>query len=389
MKLLMEYYDENSLKNIVAILGTTPDKVVFFYDAKETKHSEVYSTFHTCRKYIPHLKFEVVTIDCHDYNMIEEKIDRYISDNQGDDIMIDLTGGSELLSIMGYKASKDKGVEMLYSDILKNSIINLYNNQEKYRTFPFELNDVIEAKNGLIIGYTSEKYLLKEKEHLYALSLKLLNNVSRWSKTCTYFQKNSVENRANSIYHFEGRMSNNYPDKELMYEFQKHQLIKHLTFNNHMIRFEYQDTKSMDFLASYGLWLELFTYYSMMDIKEFHDVKTSIKIDWNRLDATTIIGNEIDVTAMYRSCPIIISCKLSENATNADALNELFVVSHRIGEKYAIPVLVTHSDVKAKRMGIYMKAKEMGILIMDRSDILSESFAEKLKKGIKRFFMSS
>jgi len=382
MKILLEYYDKNSLKNIPAILGTMPDKVVFFYDIKKFSHEEVISTGHACRNYIPHLKFEVVTIDNHDYDMIERKVDGYIRENPGDDFMIDLTGGSELLSIIGYKASKDTGIEMLYSDILKNSIIDLSVNQEKYRAFPFELKDIIEAQSGILIGYTNEKFLFKQKEHLYTLSIKLLRNVSQWSKTCTYFQKNSIDNRSNGNYTFEGRPSNNYPDKDLMYEFQKHQLIKHLSFNNHMIRFEYQDKKSMELLSSYGLWLELYTYYCAQEIKELHDVKTSIKIDWNRLDSNTIIGNEIDVTAMYKSRPVIISCKLSENATNADALNELYVVSHRIGGEYAIPVLVTYSDIKAKRLGVYMKAKEMGIRVMDRTDILSDHFDLKLKKGI-------
>jgi len=382
MKILLEYYDKNSLKNIPAILAAKPDKVAFFYDTKKFSHEEVYSTYHACRKYIPQLKLEVVTIDYHDYNMIENKVSRYIRDNQGDDFMMDLTGGSELLSIIGYKASKSAGIEMLYSNILKNSIIDLSVNLEKYRAFPFELKDIIEAQSGILLGYTNEKYLHDEKEHLYPLSIKLLKNVTQWSKTCTYFQKNSIDNRSNDTYTFEGRMSNNYPDKDLMYEFQKQQFIKHLAFNNNMIRFEYTDKKSMEFLSSYGLWLELYTYYAMLEIKALHDVKTSVKIDWNRCDSTTIIGNEIDVTAMYKLRPVIISCKLSENATNAETLNELYVVSHRIGGEYAIPILVTYSDIKAKRLGIYMKAKEMGIRVMDRTDILSNNFDLKLEKDI-------
>ena len=105
-------------------------------------------------------------------------------------------------------------------------------------------------------------------------------------------------------------------------------------------------------------------------------------MDWNRNDTQDIIGNEIDVTAMYGCIPVVVSCKMSENATDADAVNELYAVSHRISPGHVIQVLVTWSDIKQKRQGIYMKAKEMGISVMDKEDIRHGDFPAKLERAI-------
>ena len=79
---------------------------------------------------------------------------------------------------------------------------------------------------------------------------------------------------------------------------------------------------------------------------------------------------------------MIISCKQSTGPITADTLNELYVVSRRIGGKYAIPILVTCSDMKTKHLALYLKAKEMGIHLLDISDVRSGSFQECLRRII-------
>ena len=126
------------------------------------------------------------------------------------------------------------------------------------------------------------------------------------------------------------------------------------------------------------------TYYALRSSKKFHDVKNSLKVDWNRNDTQDIIGNEIDVTAMYGCIPVVISCKMSENSTDADAVNELYAVSHRISRGHVIRVMVTFSDIKQRRLGIYLKAREMGIIVLDETDVKHPDFAARLERAICR-----
>lgn len=388
MKTLIEFYDRSVLKNMVAVLALKPDCLIFFYDKEQFTHFEVYSTFEACKKYIPNMRVELRNVGYHGYAMIEKKISRCIEENSGNMIGFDLTGGSELMTIAGYKAGIRAGVSVFFSDVCKNEIVDLSGKWPAHRSIPFELSDMICAGGGQLVGFTDPAWLSKHIKNLSALAKDILKAPEKWAKTCRYFQRHHQQVKGRPLYFHqkltEEKLSkDSLPDKTLLFKCQSCRLIENLVYTNNELSFNYTFAKASDYMASYGVWLELFTYACMLEISAVHDVKTSIKIDWNRQDDAEIIGNEVDVTAMYNCRPIVISCKQSTNPVSADALNELYVVSRRIGGKYSIPILVTRSDIKGSHRGIYMKAKEMKLNILDASDVMSGDFKLRLLRIIR------
>ena len=386
MKILIEFYDRSVLKNMVAALSLQPDYLTFFYDKEMFDTFEIYSTYLACKKYLPTLKFELRSVDYHDYPMIESKIGQYILDNCDNNICIDLTGGSELMTIAGYNAGKNANVQVFFSDIYKSEVVRLTQNGPKYRSLPFTLEDIIEAGGGKLSGFTPTDWLTKHKKELYAMSKKVLASPKAWSDTCRFFQKTRGQKTSNPL-HFEVSLNHTasnagLPDKRMLYSCQSCRLIQNLLYTKQRLSFDFTFRRAAEYMSSYGVWLELFSYYEMLKIPKIRDVKTSIKIDWNRRDDIEIIGNEVDVTAMYGCRPVVVSCKQSTNPVSADALNELYVVARRIGGKYSIPILITRSDIKHEHSGIYMKAREMKMHVLDASDILSQDFCLRLGRII-------
>ncbi|HIT07251.1 MAG TPA: DUF1887 family protein [Candidatus Scybalocola faecipullorum] len=386
MKILIEFYDRSVLKNMVAALSLQPDYLTFFYDKEMFDTFEIYSTYLACKKYLPALKFELRSVDYHDYPMIESKIGQYILDNCDNNICIDLTGGSELMTIAGYNAGKNANVQVFFSDIYKSEVVRLTQNGPKYRSLPFTLEDIIEAGGGKLSGFTPTDWLTKHKKELYAMSKKVLASPKAWSDTCRFFQKTRGQKTSNPL-HFEVSLNHTasnagLPDKRMLYSCQSCRLIQNLLYTKQRLSFDFTFRRAAEYMSSYGVWLELFSYYEMLKIPKIRDVKTSIKIDWNRRDDIEIIGNEVDVTAMYGCRPVVVSCKQSTNPVSADALNELYVVARRIGGKYSIPILITRSDIKHEHSGIYMKAREMKMHVLDASDILSQDFCLRLGRII-------
>lgn len=388
MRLLIEFYHRNVLENIIAPQGLAPDCVMYFYDPAVVSHYDVFNTYYACKKYTPHLQLELGTYSSKDYKVIDQKLEQYLRQNNTDELCIDLTGGNELTAVASYRWAQELGIPLVYTDPRQQVIKDLAD-QTRVLGYPtFEFADIIEAAGGRMLGVSDAKYLAKERESLQRMTQKILANVPVWSKTCAYFQKHSVKNRTNNDFYFSGKLDRNnegygkFPNEDLMYEFQRQRLIEHLKLNGERIEFDYRNRLSMEYMASFGVWLELHTYYAVLDVPDIADVQTSVKLDWNRMDQQDIVGNEIDVTAIYGSCPVIISCKLSENGTDASALNEIYTVSRRIGGDYAIPILVTYSEIKSRRTGLYMKAKEMGIVVMDKTDIMGPNFTAKLEKSI-------
>jgi hypothetical protein len=133
-------------------------------------------------------------------------------------------------------------------------------------------------------------------------------------------------------------------------------------------------------MTTYGIWLELYVYLQSLKLKGLSDVRLGAMIDWNASDGIKNVGNEIDVVISKDSRPIFISCKLTH--ANAAAVNEIIVNMRRVGGSKGKGILVTYSDIKTENMGIYQKAKEMGIRVLDKRDILSGEFGERLRRTV-------
>ncbi|MBB5263511.1 hypothetical protein HNP82_000609 [Catenibacillus scindens] len=388
MEILIEFYHKNILENMTAVLGVQPDIVMFYFDPRFFTHTAVYDTYLACRKYIPHLKLELGVMDSDNYWAMEEKLLRYAKDNGNDHIIIDLSGCNPLSAVAACQSAGRYDLPMVCADLTFSRIICLNDPVRHYGFHSFELSDLIEACGGKVIACADSDYLDKNRDNLLSMAAKVLENSKTWLSVCTYLQKHGGNGRGGHSRHFSGpaeyrgKNKNPVPDTKIMHFLARTQLIQNLTIKNNQIQFDYKDKESAGYLTTYGIWLEFKTYYALKASKKFHDVKNSLKVDWNRNDTQDIIGNEIDVTAMYGCIPVVVSCKMSENATDADAVNELYAVSHRISPGHVIQVLVTWSDIKQKRQGIYMKAKEMGIIVMDKEDIRHGDFPAKLERAI-------
>lgn len=388
MKLLIEFYHKNILENMITAMGIMPDIVMFYYDPRYFTHTAVYNTYLSCRKYIPHLKLELGTYDSSDYWELEDKLARYIQDNKNDHLMIDLTGGNELAAVASYRCTMSHGIHLVYADIRNSRIYCLNDPNEHFGCQSLEIADIIEAAGGKIISGADKDYLQKNREKFYSTAKRILDNAVMWSAICTFLQKNSMNCRSNHTLHFcasmekQGKGRSLVPDEKMMHFLSRTHMIMNLNMSNDKIQFDYRDWECMNYLTTYGVWLEFLTYYALQSSEKFHDVRNSLKIDWNRNDDQDIIGNEIDVTAMYGCIPVVISCKMSEHSTDADAVNELYTVSHRVSRGHVIRVLVTYSNIKERRLGIYLKAKEMGIIVMDEGDIRHPDFPKRLERAI-------
>lgn len=387
MRLLIKFYHKNILEDMVAPLGISPDILLFYYDPKFYTHSAVYSTYLACNKYIPHLKLEIGTYTFGDTKGLEDKLMALVDAYKNDEVILDLSGGNELTSIAAYQCHLQSHLQLVYSDVYTGKI-NWMNSNQTLRCPEFNMSDIITAVSGKLISYSNDEYLMYHKSNLSQLAQYIMENPKAWSDTCYYFQKHTTSYRLSENLHFHeeynttNQTRNQAPDIDLLYTFNRFGVISNLKVSKISISFDFKDEHSMDYLTTYGIWLELFTYYAMKSSSYFHDVHTSMKLDWNRNDDYEIIGNEVDGTAMYGCIPVLISCKMSEKSTDADAINELYTVSHRMSRGYSIRVLVTYSDIKNARKGLYLKAKEMGIIVLDRLDILRTDFDKRLERSI-------
>ena len=103
-------------------------------------------------------------------------------------------------------------------------------------------------------------------------------------------------------------------------------------------------------------------------------------VDWDIYDDKSVPGNEIDVIFTDNSLPVFVSCKLTDVTTAA--INELVLERKRLGGWFSKAIIVAFSDEKVLESGSYKRAVEFGVELLDKSDILSDDFGDRLVKAV-------
>ena len=120
---LIEYYDKDVLKNIMWPLTLHPDKVIFLYDSG-MQDMTAFRALHTCfKRHIPHITLERYPVDILSMDKIYRKTAQVIENNEN--CFLELTGGSELMVIAGFRAGMEKGAKLIHTDLVHNRITDL------------------------------------------------------------------------------------------------------------------------------------------------------------------------------------------------------------------------------------------------------------------------
>lgn len=387
MELLIEFYDKDVLKNIVAPLTLRPKKVIYFYDIG-MNDMLVFTALKKClERNIPDIKLEYYPIDISSVDRISRQIGRIIDRNSIEKCALDLTGGSELMLLAGYKAGSKLNIPLLHTDLVNKRITDLEDDSLVTKTVPLTLEDFVDAKGACFMGEShrppSEERFLAIKE----MARFLFKHLHQWRYTCSFLQTVAARTLPHELM-MESKWNIHikngkavYPDQEILEMFQTLGFIQNLSVHGEYVRFAFNTIEDRQYCISFGVWLELYVYISAKETGVFHDAKLGTMIDWDAYDNITVAGNEIDVILMDDSLPVFISCKLRDADTAA--LNELLIAKKRLGGWFSKGIIVTYSKEKKIHTGTYKRAQELGLELLDATDIMADDFGQRLVKAIR------
>lgn len=387
MKVLIEFYDKDVLKNIVAPLTLAPDKVIYFYDNGMSDMS-VFTSLEKCfKKRIPNTVVERYPVDISSLDKIYKQVSNAIRRSGADNCMMELTGGSELMMIAGFRAGVEHGAKLLHTDLIKNRIVDLLTDEVVAKNAKLTLDDFVDAKGAKYIGESHEPPKEERYEPIMTMARYIFRNLDDWKCTCSYLQTIAAKSLPYDLVmeskrHI--RMKNGKPvspDVKLLEKFEELGFLYNLTITDNKVSFRFSNAEDKTYCTGYGVWLELYVYVAAAQTKAFEDVKLGTMIDWDAYDGITISGNEIDVILMENSLPVFISCKL--RSADTAALNELLIAKKRLGGWFSKGIMVTFNREKREMTGTYKRAKELGLEMLDMDDILAEDFGNRLVQAIK------
>ncbi|MDF2473858.1 MAG: hypothetical protein K0R21_1640 [Anaerocolumna sp.] len=380
MLVQIEYYDNDVLTNLISILSTKPDKVIFIYDKDVFNKNSVENIYRASKVHLNNLQYEIHTVDSDNLEAICTVTQQVVPIH--DECIIDLTGGGDLMTIAGYQIGQRLGLQMIYADIRKNKILEVETGKILCNAVKLSIEDYLTAKGAALLGNSHLVPKKEEYKNILLMANYIFHNLSKWQRTCKYNQitlsgRTSLRFYNKKQIRYNGQIVSPSPDF-LRYA-EKLGFITELKMGK-VIEYTFTSELAKQYLTTYGIWLELYVYLQAQKIKGISDVRLGAMIDWNALDGIRNVGNEIDVVISKDSRPIFISCKLTN--ANAAAVNEIIVNMRRVGGPRGKGILVTYSDIKKDNSGVYQRAASTGIRVLDKSDLLSGEFGDRLKRTV-------
>lgn len=374
--ILINQVDEHNENSILATKEFNPNVVYFIKDNNSEEKMKSLRLYY--EKKFKSVKIEEFIVKEGNQQELEKMIDSIKDKN----ILINLTGGKRINSLILLNLSMRNNITALYIDIKKKILYEFKNNIKIYeKTFEdLEIDDIVKASGGKIVEDSSE---LCNKKDLIYFAEKISSNLELWHKyKQQLYEANIFEHDSNEgkkIYiHTEGleKEEVNLLNKILA----KLEEMKEINYRkqNDKITVNFNNDYLKAFIFKSGTWLEIETNKLINKIEEVDESKNGVMFLWN--DENQSVRNELDVVAVKDCVPIFISCKDSDKY-NEMALNELNVYASKFGGENSYKILVaTKEPIKSP---VKVRAKEMGIhlIIFDGNE---EKFIKEVKAIINK-----
>ena len=373
--LLINQLDEHNEVGILLAQKYKIKSVVMLYRNKEKKKLDKFKEL-----YLDLNRIEVIDelIEEDNYDNLKNIISKY----KEEEIIINLTGGNRITSLIMLKIAIELNLQCVYVDLLKK---RRYIFDKEYRIIEQPLEDISISDAIHLSGanITLDSTSLAEKSDIQEFTKAILSNLDIWHK---YKQKLYDNNIFKHDYKDTSRLNINKclvenEEFKLIYS-----ILNYLKEKNEIEFMEDKDNIEVVFKNDYlkgfifksGTWLEVLTTLVVQSIEDIDEVKSGLTFYWG--DDLKRVRNELDVVAIRDSVLICISCKDSDKY-DEDALNELQVYSERLGGRNAIKILVATKQPVKKTVLDRAKEMNINIVILDKNiDIFKKVLIDLIKK---------
>lgn len=360
MSTLISLVGHENMPNIIAAIALKPDRLAFLV----TEAFAETSYPHLCnllRKKLPKLNaIWDYHVDAYSIESAKRACGKAIIES-GQDVTVNITGGTKLMSIGAYQAALEHNCPAIYVETNQRKILYQHN-PDGVDDIPFpakalRIDDCLAAQGKTSRASRSYTAFELRSARQLALRARAMNQLatkirSAANRRFRHIQWNNISGEVRNLIDMLDSQS----------------LIQIATSHGRYRKF----SVSSDFEQWLGgRWLEAYVYDTAV-LCGFDDVQTGVEIFFG----STRVGNELDVLIEHNTRLTIISCKTGR--MDANHLSELVTLADEAGGLFANAIVVTSTDpgpVFKKRAQI-LKIKVFGIYELP-------SLEEKLKMIIR------
>lgn len=409
---IVEFFSQTPIENMVSTLANSPERVIFLGEYKKMKRYDP-----VFRRFLESVgntrtQLEYRNIRIRDLSGIVEALEQIVQEYPG--CHFDITGGEPLaVAAMGILCERyrGQGVELHQYNVRTGRV---YDCDLNGRAVSGQLPDLTVEQNIILHGGSVVSWEQRENgTFAWDMDENFLDdictmweicrvNCGRWNRQITLLDDMQ---RFNTEQEDELRLSapisvlqqylteRRVPmDLKAVYDkLEKAGLLLDVRREENTFSLRFKNAQIRRVLTKAGTILELITYAAARKIESkngepcYTDAMTGVFIDWDAVvheeeDREVDTQNEIDVVLMKGLIPVFVSCK--NGAVEEEELYKLNTVAERFGSKFARKVLVGTTLGRGGRSKRYLleRAEDMGIKVIEGvHEMPREEFARQLR----------
>ena len=282
MALLINQLDEHNESGIIYLIKNKIEEVLFLYDTEQVDLMKSIREYYSSNFSDIKLYEEIVT---------EGNIDglrNILKKYKQDDMVINLTGGKRINSLILLSLCKESKIKCFYTDIRKKFIYSFNEQLLKVNEEIEDLNllSIIKGFGGNIVD---DSYELCLKDDLIYFSKQIYNNLDLWNKHKQKLYDKSIflhEENNPEIINIDYSRIEDEERNLLDLILNKMKEMNEIAFskNNDKVKVRFLNNYIKGFIFKSGTWLEIATNNLLKNIKEIDESKHKKLTGWSNLN---------------------------------------------------------------------------------------------------------
>lgn len=391
MQTLIELYDERPIENVLAMEVFRPAEVVFLCPAEAAQDRAMQEKL---REYAKKqgLDTRLTFLETSPYraDRVKRQLRRVVETHP--DCALDITGGTDAALFAGGLLCAEASIPVFTFSRKRNRFYNISGADfadELLCTVEHNVEDVfLMAGGALRPGRVDNDLLPHYLPKIDALFGIYLRYRREWARLVTYIQRLSQcppdaepSLHAEGPWEVKGEQGKRVEAPEpALRDLARAGFLRRLRIRRgEHVAFDFRDAQIRWWLRDVGSALELHVYKACLDTGIFHDVRSSVVVDWAGEGRRDSVTNELDAVAVRGVTPLFVSCKTC--AVSTDALNELAILRDRFGGAAARAAIVTAEYCRAVTRH---RAAALDIDVIDIADLRAGAVSERLRAIMDR-----
>jgi len=365
--ILVSLVSDQTIPNILAVHHFKPDELLFISTREMEKKKKVSAILMALNKL--HLEYkndsiivqEDSILDCH------KKIDEWIKGKKDAEFVVNLTGGTKIMSIAAYEFFKDYSSKMIYIPIAKNEFIVPFPKKRPGDPVKLDLRlSVIEYLTAYGLTVVNESHLNRYREE--AIKQK---DMSKWIAENYNNLKNILKWLCGILRDYRGKKQFLLEGEFLGASNEEKQFLSRLNFayNGSLVC---KSLKHSEIKYLTGGWLEEFCFVKVSELLDrgIDDAVIELQLK-NRYG----VDNEFDVMFTKDNKLYFIECKSLDQHEDkrTDALYKVGALQKEFGLKIESFFVTTSPHILKKdgeiRESIKAKAEQFKTTLVPPSDV--------------------